>query len=108
MNQTINYLAKILNYFADQFKFYLSPFFKIRPFFSCDNKDDFNFAVKYYKKLFLRNEIYSRSPKFFLIGFCIPCIKFSRFLVDLHFGGRKFNNKFFPNWRERVLCSKCN
>lgn len=40
-------------------------------------------------------------------GFCIPCEKIASFYFDMEAGGRREGNTFFPNWRERLICSHC-
>lgn len=40
-------------------------------------------------------------------GFCIPCNRKSKFLIDSQFGGKFKNGVLIPNWRERMECQYC-
>lgn len=48
------------------------------------------------------------SPAPFTVeGFCIPCNKEVSFLVNMEAGGREEGGRYFPNWRERLICPCC-
>lgn len=51
----------------------------------------------------------SERPYIFLHAQCISCNRNSNFLLDATYGqGRVHDVDFMPNWRERLICSKCN
>lgn len=40
-------------------------------------------------------------------GFCIPCNKIVPLLVDMHSGALQQDDRWIPNWRERLECPFC-
>jgi hypothetical protein len=78
------------------------------PILILDNQDDFQKAYK--NKNFLDNlsDISpSYNPIFKVKGFCIPCYKEVDFIVDMQSGGKKINDLYYPNLRERLVCPLC-
>jgi GT2 family glycosyltransferase len=56
----------------------------------------------------INNEIKKINKKEFVIdGYCEPCEKEVPFIVDMKWGGREVDNKWIPNWRERLECPFC-
>ena len=47
------------------------------------------------------------NDTFKVFGYCMPCKKQVKFLVDMTSGGQKIGNRWVPNWRERMLCPSC-
>ena len=47
------------------------------------------------------------DESFTLDGFCVPCNKEVSFLVDMQCGGQRKENRWVPNWRERLVCPLC-
>jgi SAM-dependent methyltransferase len=45
--------------------------------------------------------------EYFLPGYCIPCGRATRFLVDRKWGGVCVDGLWQPNWRERLECAWC-
>jgi SAM-dependent methyltransferase len=57
----------------------------------------------------LENYTSSDSPFTFIEGSCAFCKTPSNFLLDDVFGyGHRSDSDFNPNWRERLICSRCN
>jgi len=51
----------------------------------------------------------SRRPFLFLSGMCVFCKRESNFLLDSRYGqGQRDSLDFQPNWRERLICTRCN
>lgn len=51
----------------------------------------------------------SNRPFFLFKAECINCIGESHFLLDTRYGQGHLEDGYFqPNWRERLICSKCN
>jgi hypothetical protein len=78
------------------------------PILVLDNQYDFQEAYK--DKNFLDSladisPLYSPTLK--VKGFCIPCSEEVDFIVDMQFGGKKINNFYYPNLRERLVCPLC-
>ena len=44
---------------------------------------------------------------FLVNGYCAPCKKSVPFLVDMTSGGQQIDNRWLPNWRERLVCPSC-
>ena len=49
----------------------------------------------------------AKSDCFFVRGFCVPCGTESELLVDLQSGGSRDGTRLVPNWRERLVCNRC-
>lgn len=49
----------------------------------------------------------SNANIFNVSGYCIPCKKKTKFIVDGQFGGEVKNGILSPNWRERMECKYC-
>ncbi len=47
------------------------------------------------------------GPTLKVKGFCIPCSEEVDFIVDMQSGGKKINNLYYPNLRERLECPLC-
>ena len=72
------------------------------------NREDFLYyleSVKELRKNFedMVTKMGEGSDIWYLNGFCEACQKESAFLIDWN-----YSNKFYPNYRERVLCVDCN
>lgn len=65
--------------------------------------DVFNSVGRFEDEL-IRN---STNEHFLLDGLCIPCSKKVQFIVDMLSGGKRENNTWTPNWRERLECPSC-
>lgn len=68
------------------------------------NDNNISKIVSPEKTLLDTNENY----EYYVTGYCSACLKKVDFLVDLKSGGQKVNNqKWKPNWRERLECPEC-
>lgn len=78
------------------------------PILVVDNQYDFK---KAYKNKFFFDSLSdippSFNPTFKVKGFCIPCYREVDFIVDMQFGGKKINDLYYPNLRERLECPLC-
>lgn len=69
-----------------------------------------NLAIRRTYELEILNlYVSSGKPFLYLTGECSFCAKSSNFLLDDIFGrGNRSELDFEPNWRERLICSRCN
>lgn len=62
-----------------------------------------------YEAELIKEYLSSERPFLFLKGECSFCARKSNFLLDDFFGqGNLGELDFAPNWRERLICSRCN
>jgi SAM-dependent methyltransferase len=49
----------------------------------------------------------ANTEAFTVDGICVPCDKKVSLLVDMQSGGQTYENRWMPNWRERLECPLC-
>jgi len=84
----------------------------LNPIASAHNREEFEQAINAkainQAHQFENKLISSSNAKSYLTdGFCIPCNKNSSFIIDMRSGGKYINEKWIPNWRERLECEQC-
>ena len=80
---------------------------RLQPVLQTDSKDEFIEAERELASLSSEEDkLESGSAKeaFFFPGYCLPCKREVRFLVDYRAGGSK---EVGPNWRELMICPRC-
>lgn len=56
----------------------------------------------------IENDLLSAQAEYFVSdGFCVPCHERVLLIVDMLAGGRRSDNLWIPNWRERLACPHC-
>ncbi len=76
------------------------------------SKTDYDIFLGSKKYQLMMNQINEENNKidnkeFIIDGYCDPCEKDVPFIVDMKWGGREVDNKWIPNWRERLECPYC-
>jgi GT2 family glycosyltransferase len=85
---------------------------QLTPIASVQNREEYKLAlesdslkqIKYIEETLVDS---SSTKTFAVEGFCVPCSKQVRFLVDMESGGQLRDNSWLPNWRERLECPLC-
>jgi len=104
-----NILVGLRFFYRKKFRLsFLSPF--LSPIFIVNNQTQFTKIFsdrKFIESVLSKDKNLFSEPIFKVDGFCIPCNKKVKFLVDLTSGGKKKRNKYIPNLRERLECPLC-
>jgi O-antigen biosynthesis protein len=85
---------------------------KLQPIFVAHDRKEYEQGIQKEEFVEIHNVekqlIESANAKTFLVdGFCMPCNKNVRLLVDMQYGGQLIGDNWVPNWRERLECPFC-
>jgi hypothetical protein len=95
-----------------KFRVELEPI-ELEPIFLAFSKLDFELFISSLKHRKIQEEIekfqtLNNKEEYFIKGFCDVCKSNTFFLVDMSSGGYFKDNKYSHNFRERLVCPKCN